>query len=189
MTTTGKGERSTALPYYRWWVQDYRGSRNVQRLTWQQRGIYRELLDECWDKGAIPDDPEALADIVGCDEAEMRAAWVPIRRLFAVAEDGRMFSPRLEKERTAEDRVRVLRAIAGRKGGLAKASNARELESGAIKHLASSSEQFKSEQSSSAASGASGPDGLALAVCPYCAAPNGRHEPACSKPTRLAPPR
>lgn len=177
-------ERTKALPYYRWWVQDYRGSRNVQRLTWQEKGIYRELIDECWDKGAIPDDIAALADIVGCPEKVMRSAWTKLYPLFT-DHGGTMTSPRLEKERSAEDRDRLLKQAAGRKGGLAKASNARVLESDATKRLASSSEQFSSEKSSSGARVASPLAGLTPARCPWCEAEDG-HAPDC-KPQRVRP--
>ena len=36
------------LPYYRWYVTDYRASRNANRLSCTERGLYRELLDECF---------------------------------------------------------------------------------------------------------------------------------------------
>lgn len=177
-------ERDKAMPYYRWWVQDYRGSRNVQRLTWQERGMYRELIDECWDKGGIPDDCDALAEIIGCERWEIDAAWSNLRKLFVEA-DGHLVSPRLEKERTAEDRNRLLKQASGRKGGLAKASNARMLDSDATKRLASSSEQFRAEQSSSGASVVGPLGGLTPALCPWCGTENG-HTPDC-RPTRIRP--
>jgi len=141
-------ERNKPLPYLRWYVTDYRASRRVQRLSWQERGIYRELLDECWVEGSIPDDPEKLAEIADCPRGVMAEAWPNIRPLFKPIDglDGMyMTSPRLEAERSDDDAFRVKRANAGRKGGLAKASNAKQT-------LASSSEQFRAEQSSSGAS-------------------------------------
>lgn len=42
-----------ALPYYRWHWRDYRANRKVQRMTYIERGLYRELLDECWAEGFI----------------------------------------------------------------------------------------------------------------------------------------
>jgi len=180
-----QSERDKALPYYRWYVQDYRGSRNVQRLGWQERGIYRELLDECWDKGCIPDDPAALAEIADCPVEVMADAWPRIRRLFADHGDGFLCSPRLEKERSAEDRGRVLKAIAGRRGGLAKASNARMAESTATKRLASSSSSEQLEQSkSSYALRAASPQGGA--PCRACDGRGPIHRDDC--PHRPAEP-
>jgi uncharacterized protein YdaU (DUF1376 family) len=141
-------ERRKPLPYLRWYVTDYRASRRVQRLTWQERGIYRELLDECWVEGCIPDDPEKLAEIADCPVGVMAEAWPKIKALFRPVDglDGMyLTSPRLEAERSEDDAFRVTRANAGRKGGLAKASRAKQ-------SLASSSEQLRAEQSSSGAS-------------------------------------
>jgi uncharacterized protein YdaU (DUF1376 family) len=144
-------ERKKPLPYLRWYVTDYRASRRVQRLSWQERGIYRELLDECWVEGCIPDDPAKLAEIADCPLGVIAEAWPRIRPLFTPIDglDGMyLTSPRLEAERSDDDAFRVIRANAGRKGGLAKASKAKQ-------SLASSSEQFRAEQSSSGASAGS----------------------------------
>jgi uncharacterized protein YdaU (DUF1376 family) len=142
------GERSKPLPYLRWYVTDYRASRRVQRLTWQERGIYRELLDECWVEGAIPDDPKRLAEIAGVSQGVMAEAWQNLRPMFVEVDglDGMyLTSRRLEIERSEDDKQRTKRAWAGRKGGLAKASNAKQ-------SLASSSEQLEQSKSSSLAS-------------------------------------
>ena len=185
-----QAERDKALPYYRWYVQDYRGSRSVQRLTWQERGIYRDLIDECWDKGCIPDDPAALADVVGCQVEEMAEAWPRIRRLFEEYGDGLLYSPRLEKERSAADRSRIQKVIAGRRGGLAKASNARNGASGAKGALASSSSSEQLEQSKSSstyAPPAARPSGAAsVGVCPECERAAPKHHDEC--PLRPASP-
>jgi uncharacterized protein YdaU (DUF1376 family) len=144
-------ERRKPLPYLRWYVTDYRASRRVQRLAWQERGIYRELLDECWVEGCIPDDPEKLAEIADCPRGVMAEAWLKIRPFFAPIDglDGMyMTSPRLESERSDDDAFRVKRSNAGRKGGLAKASRAKLSLANPSQQL----EQLRAEQSSSGAS-------------------------------------
>lgn len=123
------GDRSKPLPYLRWYVADYRASRRVQRLSWQERGIYRELLDECWIEGSIPDDVDRLAEIAGCPTGVMAEAWKNLRPMFTPIEgmDGMyLTSRRLEIERSDDDAYRVKMANAGRKGGLAKASKAKQ---------------------------------------------------------------
>lgn len=122
-------ERHKPLPYLRWYVSDYRASRRVQRLTWQERGIYRELLDECWIEGCIPDDVERLAEIAGCPKGIMAEAWTNLRPMFMPIEgmDGMyLANRRLETERSEDDAYRVKMSNAGRKGGLAKASKAKQ---------------------------------------------------------------
>lgn len=145
------GERSKPLPYLRWYVTDYRASRRVQRLTWQERGIYRELLDECWVEGSIPDDPKRLAEIAGVPQGVMAEAWQNLRPMFIEVDglDGMyLTSRRLEIERSEDDAYRVRLANAGRKGGLAKSSKAKQGYSDAKPAV----KAVRAEQSSSGAS-------------------------------------
>lgn len=110
-------------PWYPWYIADYRGSRRVQRLDLAQRGFYRELLDECWWIGHIPDDVVKLAEIASCTIDEAEKHWPTVRRLFEVVPglDGMMlYSPRMANERKKIEGVSRRRAEAGRKGGLSK---------------------------------------------------------------------
>ena len=152
------GERSKPLPFLRWYVTDYRASRRVQRLSWQERGIYRELLDECWIEGSIPDDIDRLAEIVGCQRGVMAEAWANLKPMFAPLEgmDGMyLTSRRLETERSDDDAFRVKKSHAGRKGGLAKASNAKQ-------KLANPSQQLEQLEQSKAVAGSSASDAQPL---------------------------
>lgn len=162
--------RQKSLPYMRWYVTDYRASRNANRLTWQERGIYRELLDECWVEGSIPDDVAQLADIARCPLDIMEAAWPQIRALFTASGED-LVSRRLEIERSADDAERVRKAMAGRKGGLAKASSARPPLAGACGGQASSSEQLEQSKAVQALAGATS--------CADCHYPSGDHALTC----------
>lgn len=145
------GDKQKPLPYLRWYVSDYRASRRVQRLTWQERGLYRELLDECWIEGCIPDDADKLAEIAGCPKGVMAEAWTNLKPMFVPIEgmDGMyLTSRRLEVERSEDDAFRVKRSLAGQKGGLAKATRAKL-------SLANPSQQLQHLQQSKAVAGAS----------------------------------
>jgi uncharacterized protein YdaU (DUF1376 family) len=108
-----------SLGYYKWYWQDFRANRKVQRMTYIQRGLYRELLDECWAEGSIPDDIEQLADICGCPVDVMADAWHVLNKCFA--KDGTTWrNEKLETMRTERDQIRVKKSEAGRLGGLAK---------------------------------------------------------------------
>jgi len=169
--------RQKSLPYMRWFVTDYRASRNANRLTWQERGIYRELLDECWVEGSIPDDVAQLADIARCPVAVMKKAWPNIRPLFTESGDAHLVNRRLEIERSADDAERVRKAMSGRMGGLAKASGARNRLAGASGPLASSKEQLEQSKAVQALAGAS-PNG-ATPPCADCHYPSGDHALTC----------
>lgn len=92
----------------------------MQRMTYVERGLYRELLDECWAEGFIPTEMQELADICDCPVDVMRDAWPRLEKCFDLDADGKMVNTRLNIERTEKDSERVKRSEAGRKGGIAK---------------------------------------------------------------------
>ena len=118
------------LPYYKWFWQDWRANRKIQRMTYIEKGLYRELLDECWVEGFIPDDIEELADICGCPKEIMANAWQVLSKCFEVIEDGKLVNQKLHSLRTEKDVERLKKSENGKKGGIAKAS---------AKHLPSNS--------------------------------------------------
>lgn len=126
--TAPDAERRSALPYYRWYWQAWRANRAVQRMTPLARGLYRELLDEQWAEGFVPDDPEKCAEICNCRLVDFRREWPAIRERFAVRGPGILINERLELERTSVDEVRVKNSQAGRRGGLAKAGHGPDLQ-------------------------------------------------------------
>lgn len=113
------------LPYYKWYWQDWRSNRAVQRMSYIERGLYRELLDECWSEGGIPADMESLADICGCPVEVLANAWQVLGRCFKLV-DGCYRNEKLDSLRTERDAVRVKRKDAGRLGGLRKSLNEKD---------------------------------------------------------------
>lgn len=136
------------LPYYKWYWQDWRANRKVQRMSYVERGLYRELLDECWIEGSIPDDISELADICGCPEQIMADAWQTLSKCFVL--DGTVWrNEKLESMRTERDQQRIKKAESGRLGGLAKSMKAKEIVADAkqvlsTRHIA---EQSRAEES------------------------------------------
>lgn len=108
------------LPYYKWFWQDWRANRKVQRMSYVERGLYRELLDECWVEGSIPNDIAELADICGCPEDVMADAWQVLESCFELLEDGTLINEKLHSLRTAKDAERAQKSLNGKKGGIAK---------------------------------------------------------------------
>lgn len=117
-----------ANPFLPWFVQDFRASRKVQRMDYIAQGLYRQLLDEEFLEGPLLNDPQALAEICNCPVKVMERAWPSIKPCF-IEVDGRLINAKLEGIRTERDRVRIMRAQAGRLGGLAKhaVANAKHL--------------------------------------------------------------
>lgn len=133
------------LPYYKWYWLDWRGNRTVQRMSYIERGLYRELLDECWSEGGIPNDIEMLADICGCPVEVMADAWQVLSKCFidsgnCLANGKQLLAnERLENERTAKDKERINKANNGRLGGTAKALKNNDVVASAKQVLASPS--------------------------------------------------
>lgn len=88
------------------------------------KGLYRELLDEAWIEGSLPNDMSELADICDCPVDVMYEQWPRILVCWQLNENGRWVNDKLESLRTEVDAIRVTKAEAGRLGGLMKIRNA-----------------------------------------------------------------
>jgi len=108
------------LPYYKWLWRDWRLSRSVARMHYIARGFFRELLDEQWAEGSIPDDDRELAEICGCPVAVLREYWPEIAPRFEVREDGRLVNLKLERLRTELDEKRIKYVESGRRSAASK---------------------------------------------------------------------
>lgn len=118
-------EKLPPLSYYKWHWQSWRANRKVQRMTYIERGLYRELLDECWSEGFVPNNIELMAEICGCPVETMASAWQVLSNCFVLL-DGVFINERMDRERTEKDFERAKRARAGKVGGLHKALNSND---------------------------------------------------------------
>lgn len=105
------------LPYYRWYWRDFRSSRAVQKLHYVARGLYRELLDECWARGFMPNDLAKLAELCDCPVPIMEKHWPSLEQFFVDDGDGLLLNERLENERSESDKLRVKKVLAGKRSG------------------------------------------------------------------------
>jgi hypothetical protein len=92
------------------------------------RGLYRELLDEAWVEGSIPNDMVALAEICDCPVEVMTECWARIVPCWELNDDGRWINDKLDAQRTERDALRVSKVQAGRIGGLVRTINKLESE-------------------------------------------------------------
>lgn len=66
----------------------------------REKGIYRELIDQCWVAGSISSDPTVLARSVHEPVDYFAGLWVKLRPKFHSIQGGeRLISPRLEQDR------------------------------------------------------------------------------------------
>lgn len=189
------------MPYYPWFVKDFRANRKVQRMNYIERGLYRELLDECWEEGVIPDDPLKLAEICNCPPGVMVEAWPKIRPCFTATEglDGMLIqNDKLESIRDFVEAKRDLKSLAGKASAMARANirstsvNRRSTSVDSCQQTkqnkANKNKAVRSDERSGAGEAISILGMLASGPCQWCGvAPGTPHLPDC-KPQRVAGP-
>lgn len=184
-----------------WDVNDYRASRTMNALTPEGRAIVRELVDEIWHEGYVPNDPYEIAAIARWPIEVVALHWPTIRdKVLTPIEntDGQLYTHRrVEIERTEADRKRVTRQLAGRKGGLAKAGKKDDTEpneQGSLALLSNATtllstlgrKEGKEEEKRENALGVASPlGGLTPARCPWCVREFGHAAAADCQPRRL----
>jgi uncharacterized protein YdaU (DUF1376 family) len=85
---------------YYWSVTDWRNDDVYKQLSTEEKGAYRELIDECWLQERIPNDPQRLARIAGVSDAAFAVLWKVIGHKFIAIDNGDwLTSRRLEEER------------------------------------------------------------------------------------------
>ena len=108
-----KGDR--ALDWLPFNVVDWLTSPFVTCLSLAAQGAYMRLLAIQWRDGLIPSDPAKIARLCACSPSEFAPIWEEIEEKFDPV-DGGLANPRLERDRTNTDELRLKRAEASRKG-------------------------------------------------------------------------
>lgn len=90
-------------PAYQWYVADARNDEIYMLMTYEQRGIYRELLDHQWVNGSVPADPALLAALLHMDLERFRQVWPLIMGKFQPHQEGRLLNAKLEAQRRELD--------------------------------------------------------------------------------------
>jgi hypothetical protein len=80
-----KKDRIAELHYFEWRLTAWALSETRDRLNAAGRGIYRELLDQCYGQGRFPDDPEWICRRCACSLEEYQTAWNFIKKHFPVS--------------------------------------------------------------------------------------------------------
>jgi uncharacterized protein YdaU (DUF1376 family) len=92
-------------------------------MSWQAKGLYRELLDEFWAEGILPLDHAELADICGCTVEEFSKFWPEMAGCWEVTEGG-LVNAKMDSMRTDLDSLRVKRAKAAKDAAIARLASA-----------------------------------------------------------------
>lgn len=108
---------------YPWYIADWRGSETRIRMTLEERAIYRDLLDHCWEQGSLPNDEQMLAKICSATPSEFKRAWPSVKKSFI--EDGdRIRHAKVDAKRPEVIRLTEQRREAGKASAEARAKRA-----------------------------------------------------------------
>lgn len=115
-------------PAFLFWPGDWMQSETVRAMTYEQRGIYLELLAMAWLEGSIPEDQERLRRMVGLSASRWAKVWPLVSECWEPREgdSGRLVNPRQEHERetrrTKAEEMRRRGAAGGKQTAKQKAS-------------------------------------------------------------------
>lgn len=109
-------------PYIPWYYKDWLTSPDRFSMTYEQRGVYRDLLDFAWDQRGLPIDKDQIRAMLGLDKRKFSLIWPIIGRHF-IERDGRLVNAKQERVRARMDAYLDRKREAGGKGGKQRAAN------------------------------------------------------------------
>jgi uncharacterized protein YdaU (DUF1376 family) len=103
-------------PSMPWYMKDWLSSEDRARMTYEARGIYRELLDYSWLHHGIPADKQDLAQWLGIPERKFALNWSMMAACWAEHE-GRYYNGKQERVRAELEAFKASKSAAGKLGG------------------------------------------------------------------------
>jgi hypothetical protein len=89
-------ERPKDLAFYEWRFGAWRTSATRDMLDATGRGIYRELLDQCYAQGEFPSDPTYICRVCACTMDQYETAWKVISKHFVKGKNGALHSKKAD---------------------------------------------------------------------------------------------
>jgi uncharacterized protein YdaU (DUF1376 family) len=103
---------------YPFYIDDWRSSDAVAAMTAEERGIYRELIDQCWREGSLPVSDRALQNFARATDKEWKRSRKAVLACF-YEEAGRLFSTKVSDKRAEIIEKKEERAERNKANGLA----------------------------------------------------------------------
>jgi uncharacterized protein YdaU (DUF1376 family) len=83
---------------YPWYIANWRTCKDVLKMTAEEQGVYRNLLDMAWEWGDLPTDRAELLQLSLVKPEEFDRAWPFVGRMF-VEIDGRLHNRMVDERR------------------------------------------------------------------------------------------
>ena len=119
MIVTDNGE-SKIIHSYPWYVSDWLNSEARHSMTPAQRGVYRDLLDQCYLKGSLPTSVKELASLAATNLRTFVTIWEQICNKFAQKNDGRYHHQKVDEIRSRMLKFSLERISSGQKGATSR---------------------------------------------------------------------
>jgi uncharacterized protein YdaU (DUF1376 family) len=104
---------------YPWYTDDWYGKETWLSMNCEERGIYRDLLDHCYEEGSLPDSEAVLQKRCGATDKEWkRSSATPLAQFKRV--EGRLRHAKVDEVRPKLLDWREQKADAGRRSAEAK---------------------------------------------------------------------
>lgn len=87
------------LASYPWYFDDWRGSEARAAMNGEERSLYRELLDHCWERGSLPNCPKTLQNLSATSRAEFKRSWPKVAEYFVLMSDDRYHHRKVDEKR------------------------------------------------------------------------------------------
>jgi hypothetical protein len=100
-----------------WYVKDWFSSEDRSKMTYEARGIYRDLLDYAWLHHGLPTDKKVIAQWLGITERKFSLNWSMMADCWE-ERDGRLFNKKQDRVRQELEDFRHSKSESGRTGGL-----------------------------------------------------------------------
>lgn len=130
------------LHSYPWYADDWYGKETWLSMSCEERGIYRELLDHCYQEGDLPNDQTVLQKRCGASDDEWQRSSIKPLSHFKLCK-GRLTHRKVNEIRGRLIDFKSERREAGRKGGKAKSKPKAELKPSLVPASSKAQTQLK----------------------------------------------
>jgi len=107
------------VAYLPWYTRDWRSDPKVALLSWEERSLYRDMIDLSWELGPLPDDAAAVVRALGAPDRLVESVPGILARFWTKVRAG-WTNPRLERERKRTKEMIERRTDHGKKGAAAR---------------------------------------------------------------------
>jgi hypothetical protein len=117
-------------PAYLEYAATILANRQYRSMTLAERGLLYSMRLECWENKQVPASTDELAEYIGCDVADVKAALTDRVKSFLSEKDGSLTCPELDDYRQHLEDRRLKQSTGGKSGSAITNANRKKLNCG-----------------------------------------------------------